>query len=413
VTIPGTHSPEDDRDFSVVALENPEDLTAWNPSLFILAIPFPPSPAEGELSAPGLPWGIQAGLRFISEAQNRQSGRDMMVAFLSPGTPPEDAGDTPGLYPLLEDLYFLLEDPEYSLLLYLDLPREPSGGFFLYQGARGSLTPLALVQSLYSTIIQAGLPCSFEIRFNEFYKLGLLKGPPVLEFARDKELTALALGPGIGPDFGAGSGGFISPETLGTLGSLLAEYGETATVPPGLWDINYSIINVGRAPANNLFVSERASITLLLGAAGLSLVLLLFISLINRYVTSPVRVGFFGRTSVVLVFMDLLGGALLSLPNVPTLILVLVFTCLGAASPVWPAVFIFALASPVLIAGRILLVLRDGSLAELALISYPLMAVFLFGVAVPFLLLVTRGIILFRRKKHGGLGLQPPAQLQP
>jgi hypothetical protein len=236
---------------SDVPVEFPEDS-------FILVIPL--SGDESGLSG-------EYGLSFIRELKKRHRRQNIIVAFL------DCAGGGGESLNALQDIYASLDNPENSILLFLDFPAPP-GELAIYHGSRFHLAPLGILEPLTRLLENRGIPYTFGVRFNELYQFALIGGTPVTEFTQSRGIPSLVI-TGVA---GAGETG-KGPLAPDSLGELLADYAEKAAVKNGSIDNHYSMYHF---QGKTWFVSETASVIILLVIQGIVVIVLLFFFLVQR-----------------------------------------------------------------------------------------------------------------------------------
>lgn len=231
-------------------------------------------PLSGQRDENGLSWGAEMGLHFIREANKQYRKQNIVVAFPDY----EEAGGGEGTS-ALQDIYGSLDNPENSILLFLDFPAPP-GELSIYHGSPGHIAPLGILKPLTDLFDSRGVPYSFRNRFNELYKFSLIGEDPVMEFMQGRDIPSLLIrSSGVLPP---GSGEIASPPGLllpGQLAGIFAEYSKEAAVETGNLDTHYSIY---RIRGRTLFVSEILSILMLLLALGCVIAVFLLFFLFRR-----------------------------------------------------------------------------------------------------------------------------------
>jgi hypothetical protein len=272
-------------------------------------------PLSGRQGGNGLSWGAEMGLCFIREANNQYRKQNIVVAF------PDYEGDGGGeSLDALQDIYTALDNPENSILLFLDFP-VPPGEVFIYHGSPGHIAPLGILKPLTDLFDSRGIPYSFSNRFNELYKFSLIGKNPVTEFMQSRDIPSLlvssagVLPPGGGES--AGLPGLLPPDYLA---GALAEYSKEAAAEAGNLDTHYSIY---RIRGRTLFVSEILTIRMLLLANGIVIIVFLFFFLFRRLkMLILLRLGFSYS------WVSLLYGAALFLSAIAGEALLYAFTAL-------------------------------------------------------------------------------------
>jgi hypothetical protein len=236
---------------------------------FVLVIPL-----SGQRNENGLSWGAETGLHFIRAVKDQYRSRGVTVVFPDyGGSGGEESGG------VLEDIYAALDNPENSILLFLDFPVPPEE-LFISHGSPRHIAPLGILKPLTGILEKAGVPYSFESRFNELYKFSLTGGNPVTAFTQSRDIPSLYIGSaGLSPSGGGekrNPRNFLSPDYLGR---LLAEYSKEAAVETGNLDTHYSIYYFR---GKTLFVSEIQSTASLLFVQGIVIIVFLFFFLFHR-----------------------------------------------------------------------------------------------------------------------------------
>jgi hypothetical protein len=233
---------------------------------FVLAVPLtgqgelPTGPEETE----ELPLRFAAALSFIDKI-GPAARPEVTVAFLGDqGTalPPEMVKrPRRGL----EDLLSLLEDPERTVLWYLDIgSRDRPERLEISHGTAERIASLGIIRRIPGLCDELSIPWSFAAPFNGLYKLRLLKGPPALRRAFEEDADALYVS--------AVYGDLPSPALTGeNLGEFIFRYLEALDIG-GERDRHYAMIQL---PPATLFLSEYAIAVFFLSGGAVSLLLLL------------------------------------------------------------------------------------------------------------------------------------------
>jgi hypothetical protein len=242
--------------------------TAEKGTLFVLAIPLT---AQGELPAGSgdtgeLPLRFAAALSFIGKIREESGGGpEILAAFLGDeGTalPPEMVKrPRRGL----EDLLSLLEDPEHTVLWYLDIGGPEAPGYLeINYGAAEGIASLGIIRPIPGICQELSIPWSFAAPFNGLYKLRLLKGHPVLRRAFEEETDALYVSAGRGPPRSPA----LNAENLG---EFIYRYA-AALKNTGDRDRHYAMMQI---PLATIFLSEYAIVVFFLTGGAVSLLLTL------------------------------------------------------------------------------------------------------------------------------------------
>jgi hypothetical protein len=237
---------------------------------FVLIIPL-----SGQLYENGLSWGAETALYFIREVSNKKyRKKNLIIAFLDY----EGAGGGEDLN-ALQDIYAALDNPENSILIFLDFPVPPKE-LFIYHGSRLHIAPLGILEPLTRLLEDRKIPYSFGDRFNELYKFALIGGTPVTEFTQSRDIPSLFISSTRVPAVTGGQNqdprDFLFPNYLG---ELLADYSGKAVVEIGNLDTHYSFYHFNE---RTWFVSEILSVTTLLVIQGIVVIAFLFFFLTRR-----------------------------------------------------------------------------------------------------------------------------------
>jgi hypothetical protein len=228
-------------------------------------------PLSGQPDENGLSWGAEMGLEFIRALNKQERKQSVTVVF-----PEYMAG---GEESMLQDIYAALDNPENSILLFLDFPAPPEE-LFIYHGSPGYIAPLGILKPLADILEKRGIPYSFGSRFNELYKFSLIGRNPVTRFTQNLDIPSLYIGSARISPSGRGeerkAGNLLSPLSLG---SLFAEYSKEAVVEIGNLDTHYSIYYFR---GKTFFISEIQAIASLLLVQGIVIIGFLFFSLFRR-----------------------------------------------------------------------------------------------------------------------------------
>jgi hypothetical protein len=225
-------------------------------------------PLSGQRNENGLSWGAEMGLEFIRAVNNQYRKQSITVAF-----PDYEGAGGEESVSALRDIYSALDNPENSILLFLDFPAPPEK-LFVFHGSPRHIAPLGILKPLIDILGERDIPYSFGNRFNELYKFSLMGRNPVTVFMQNRDIPSLFVGSaGISPS-GEGEDrntrNLFSPDYLG---SLFAEYSNKASVETGNLDTHYSIYYFF---GKTVFVSEIQAIVLLLFIQGIVIAVFLF-----------------------------------------------------------------------------------------------------------------------------------------
>ncbi|MDR3193170.1 MAG: hypothetical protein LBT87_08910 [Treponema sp.] len=293
--------------------------------LFVLAVPLT---GQGELpdgreEAEELPLRFRAALSLIDkingETEAGASRPEIIVAFLGDeGALPPEIAKRPRRG--LEDVLNLLEDPERTVLWYLDIgSREAPNHLEIHHGTAEGIASLGIIRRIPGLCEELSIPWSFAAPFNGLYKLRLLKGPPVLRRVFEEGTDALYISAGYGP--------LPSPALTGeNLGEFIYRY-LGALDTSGARDRHYAMTQL---PLATVFLSEYAIAVFFLAGGAVSLLLLLIFWNRRKRLFSGVKLS-----SIIVI--ALIGAG----------ILVSGFLDIGFI-PLWAAAFLFVLPAGIL-----------------------------------------------------------------
>ncbi|MDR0451390.1 MAG: hypothetical protein LBH26_09020 [Treponema sp.] len=288
---------------------------------FVLAVPLtgrgelPAGPEEGA----ELPLRFAAALSFIGKIYG-ETGLEWTVAFLGDeGTalPPEMAKrPRRGL----EDLLNLLEDPEHTVLWYLDIGSgEAPERLEISHGTAERIASLGIIRPIPGICEELSIPWSIATPFNGLYKFRLLKGPPALRRAFEEDTDALYIT--------AYSGAFPSPALNGeTLGEFIYRY-TRALDTGGERDRHYAMVQF---PLVTVFLSEYAIAVLFLSGGAASLLLILIFGSKRKRLFSGIKLS--SIIVIILVGAGILVSGFLDISFIP----------------LWAAAFLFVLPAGIL-----------------------------------------------------------------
>jgi hypothetical protein len=303
----------------------------------ILVIPF-----SGGQGGNGLSWSAEMGLQFIRKIKPQYRKHGVAVVFSERGE-----GGAEKSTEILQHIYSALDNPENSILLFLDFPAPPEG-LSICHGSSGHIAPLEILKPLTGLLEERNIPYGFANRFNELYKFSLAGGNPVMDFTQSLSIPSLFIGPS-----GESPSGFLPADDLA---GVLAVYSNEITVETGGLDTHYSLYYFR---GKTFFVSEILLITLLLFIHGCVIIVFLFFSMTGRMkMIIIIRTGFaFSWLSLLyffLLFLAVLAGegvfyVFVSLFHVPLSALPLnrLYTAVGLALLSGTSLF-FAFPSPLL-----------------------------------------------------------------
>jgi hypothetical protein len=216
----------------------------------VLAIPL-----EGDFA-------VETGLALIEKLEDKKNHLNFFIAFLGDEKTllPEDIPSY--THKGLRDLLSLCDMPETWVLSYLDIDKPPSG-FLIRHGNEDYIAPLDMIKSLSALFGGKGMSSSFEIRYNEIYKLGLAKENRPLALAWENEINGFCLA-GV---YDEGDKKKAPAPAGGDLAELLLEYGETLRFPIQNPDRHYFILPLLKN--RPFFISEKTMVIFFISASAL------------------------------------------------------------------------------------------------------------------------------------------------
>jgi hypothetical protein len=263
--------------------------------------PGSPSPEEGaETFVLAIPldsgFAVETGLALVERLAESLNPPRILVAFL---------GDEKVLLPPdipsyghkgLRDLLSLCGMPETWVLCYLDSDEAP-GEIIIRHGSGEYIAPLQTVKPLALLLSARGIRSSFEIRYNEIYKLGLAEENRVLALAWEGEINGFRLS----GTFGKGK--VEQPAGAEDLADTLLEYAETIVFPPQNPDRHYSIISLF---GKTLFISEKAMVVFFVSLSAVLVFSFLVFSVVRRSrIIGNLKI-FFRYSWIILILLPLL-----------------------------------------------------------------------------------------------------------
>jgi hypothetical protein len=297
------------------------------PLFFVLAVPLTgqgelPTDTEETGEIEEFPLRFAAALSFIGRIRGETgaAGPEVMVAFLGgEGTalPPEMVKrPRRGL----EDVLSLLEDPEHTVLWYLDIgSRETPGRLEISHGTTEGIASLGIIRRIPGLCEELSIPWSFATPFNGLYKLHFLKGPPALRRVFEEDADALY----ISADYGALPSPALNGENLGEF--IYRYIGGLDT--GGERDRHYAMVQF---PLTTLFLSEYSIAVFFLAGGAVSLLLILIFPGRRKRLLSGVKLS--GMIVIVLIGAGILVSGFLDISFIP----------------LWAAAFLFVLPAGIL-----------------------------------------------------------------
>ncbi|GHU64936.1 hypothetical protein FACS189447_02930 [Spirochaetia bacterium] len=213
------------------------------------------------------PYAVETALRFIKQAMAQGSltrQTDFLIAFLGDEEnrlPPDQGGLS---HKGLRDLLSLPDMPETWILCNMDFEAPPDK-VLIHQGDGDYIAPLDMVRPLPPLFKSRNINAEFEIRYNELYKLDLVRSHEELTLPWEEEINSIYFSAG----YSKGGTGFIAPDPE-TFAGLLLEYSESLGFPVQNPDRHYGFFSFPGLK-NTIFFSETAAALALLVIAALLL----------------------------------------------------------------------------------------------------------------------------------------------
>jgi hypothetical protein len=246
-------------------------------------------------------FAVDTALAFIKAGMNRRNSGNMLVAFLGDeySRLPQDIR---GLsHKGLRDLLSLPDMPKNWILCCMDIDKAPEG-ILIRHGTGSYIAPLELVRPLRGLFRDYGIPASFEIRYNELYKLGLAAGPEELSLAWEAEINGVCLSEDPAVSGRRASQGLLTPEAIA---GVLLDYQEKLGFPVQNPDRHYSFFTLPWM-RDIVFVSEKnAVVTLLCMAAAFIFFILVYSAVYRQMFFSKLRL-FLRHSWIFIIFLPLL-----------------------------------------------------------------------------------------------------------
>ena len=246
---------------SSIHVHIPAESHEYNGGTFVLAVPLDSAFAS------------EIALVFIESARHgglRESKNDILVTFL--GNEKSMLGDPLFTNVGLKDLISQAYMPENWALVYLDFDEAP-GAIKIANGTLNYITPLELLGFFPSLLRTYEIPFVFESRYNELFKMGLIKGCEKLALLWQDEIHAVSLYP---DDTQNKNSEKITTEHLAR---LLLDYEAALILPLENPGQNYFIASFFN---RTFFVSEIIAFIFILILAACILIYLLYLSATHR-----------------------------------------------------------------------------------------------------------------------------------
>ncbi|MDR2398405.1 MAG: hypothetical protein LBD74_06565 [Spirochaetaceae bacterium] len=233
-----------------------------------------------------LPFGVYLGIEFIRHIRNYGATIPIRVAFLGDEVSqlPKDMRSLSHLG--LEDLYRELDNPEQTLLVYLDIAKAPVS-LVIHHGGGKRIAALTVLKSLMRIGESREIPYRLGVSFNELYWLNLVEGPDVVSRTLTRGIQALSI-QGSQAEYeplpwgtGKAPPGYATDLSVERLAAALVEYAEILEVSMGNLDYHYIIFHYfGRY----WFVSEGLTVLFFMLLMGMLLFAFLIYSIVSRNV---------------------------------------------------------------------------------------------------------------------------------
>ena len=261
----------------------------YNGGIFVLAIPLDSF------------FAVESSLAFIDALKAQTSSdikHDIMITFLANET--SLLGDplysSVGLKDLVSQTYM----PENWVVCYLDIDEAPQT-LKITHGAINYITPLEITRSLPSILNNLQIPFIFESRYNELYKMGLVKSCEKLTILSQDEIHCIKIS-------SDQSSRFLEQDykiTTELMAHMLLDYNMGLELPLEDPYQNYFIFSFFN---NIFFISEFAALFFLILLSASMLIIMLYLSATRR-VALISRIRLFFRRGWV--FIILLPGMIL------------------------------------------------------------------------------------------------------
>jgi len=246
-----------------VRIDRPEDEGGIR-GTFALAVPL------------GSAFAVETALALIEAARGQRPSYTLLVAFLGDEKSKLDSTEfsEPGYsHKGLRDLISLSDIPGDWVVCYLEADGPPET-LLIRHGTGNYIAPLELVRPLPALFRARSISASFEVRYNELYKLGLAGSNENLALLWEGELNGICLHPG---------SSVKGRETIkpAALAELLLDYAGSLDFPLLKPDRHYTQLTLGD---ETIFVSEKASVLLLVSSAAAFIIAFLIYSVVKRVI---------------------------------------------------------------------------------------------------------------------------------
>ena len=215
-------------------------------------------------------FAVDTALAFSGLIRQSEKNVNIIVAFLGDeqNSLPPDMGDD--LHKGLRDLLTLTDMPENWVICYFDASTAPQS-LIIRHGIRGYVSPREVLEPMAILLREHSLPWSFKVWFNEIYKMGLVEGPRVMQYAWGEEVHSLVLSGNTQTEQRTEAA--IEPEKLAM---FLLDYAEALEFPILISDKHFSLIPLSGGEV--FFAGEGFIVILSIVIVGTFLILFLIYS---------------------------------------------------------------------------------------------------------------------------------------
>ena len=244
-------------------------------------------------------FSVETALTFIDAAKadgraNTDLANVLLVAFLGDEKTILGA-DSGNPHKGLRDLASLPDMPGTWAVCYLDIDSAPDA-LQIRHGAGEYLAPLDLVRPLPVLFEKYGVPASFHARFNELYRLGLIRTGGELSMLYANEMYGISL-------FPVYRQSDREKQKPAQLAAMLLEYAGNMELPLQSIDQHYTLLSL---PGRTFFISEQTTIIFLLSGFALLFIMLLVFSGIYRVVLISRLFLFLKKGWIFFIFLPLM-----------------------------------------------------------------------------------------------------------
>ncbi|MDR1900725.1 MAG: hypothetical protein LBQ88_00380 [Treponema sp.] len=263
---------------SSVFINIPKNTAQDNALLFVLAVPLIPSGGPQENNS----YTFNAVCSFLKKIEGRERDTDILIAFLGNEVSVLPEAERKHANLGLLDLLANLNNPDQTVLWYLDLDSPPTRLLF-HHGKAGTVAPLSILSPLPGLCESLAIPYTFAVRFNGLYKLRLAEGPPSLNIALEQGFSSLCIKGENDQttikdtETESAAARYIPAEILA---DLFVNYAASVNIKVENQDYHYSLISI---PAGKvIFISELLTIVMLLLLCAVFFFAFLIYSMIYR-----------------------------------------------------------------------------------------------------------------------------------